>query len=369
MLESLNPDLACHRGAPDKTPERRLATLEAAGELAIPFTTGHPRRHRREPGRPPRRPRGDRRQPRRHGHVQEVIVQNFLPKPGTAMHAAPPCPPDEFLWTRRRRPPRPARRRPPPGPAQPVRRLRRAARRRHRRLGRRLARHRRPRQPRAPVARPSTGCGRSPRPRGFALAPRLTIYPEYALDPDRWLDAGAALRRCIDRSRRRGPGPRPRPLVLAAAQDPPAPCSSPGRRPGPAGPAGRWPRSSTACSPARRSGEDEIVTLFSARGPEVAAVAEVADELRRRVSRRRRHLGPQPQHQLHERLHVQVPVLRLLQGPAVAEPAGHALPARRSTTSPAGWSRRGPGRHRGLPAGRHPPRASTATTTSTSPGR
>ena len=26
---------------------------------------------------------------RRHGHVQEVIVQNFLPKAGTAMHAAP----------------------------------------------------------------------------------------------------------------------------------------------------------------------------------------------------------------------------------------------------------------------------------------
>jgi FO synthase len=26
MIESLNPDLAAHRGAPDKTPERRLAT-------------------------------------------------------------------------------------------------------------------------------------------------------------------------------------------------------------------------------------------------------------------------------------------------------------------------------------------------------
>ena len=34
-----------------------------------------------------------------HGHVQEVIVQNFLPKPGTAMHRAEPCPPDEFLWS------------------------------------------------------------------------------------------------------------------------------------------------------------------------------------------------------------------------------------------------------------------------------
>ena len=40
MLETLNPALAAHRGAPDKAPERRLATLDAAGRLAIPFTTG-----------------------------------------------------------------------------------------------------------------------------------------------------------------------------------------------------------------------------------------------------------------------------------------------------------------------------------------
>src|SRR6516225_7034481 len=40
MLESLRADLACHVGSPDKHPDRRLTTLEAAGELAIPFTTG-----------------------------------------------------------------------------------------------------------------------------------------------------------------------------------------------------------------------------------------------------------------------------------------------------------------------------------------
>ena len=34
---------------------------------------------------------------RRHGHVQEVIVQNFLPKPGTAMRESPPCPPEDHL--------------------------------------------------------------------------------------------------------------------------------------------------------------------------------------------------------------------------------------------------------------------------------
>ena len=40
MLETLRGDLPCHRGAPDKTPERRLATLHAAGRAGVPFTTG-----------------------------------------------------------------------------------------------------------------------------------------------------------------------------------------------------------------------------------------------------------------------------------------------------------------------------------------
>src|SRR5689334_19849405 len=88
-----------HYGAPDKTPERRLATLDAAGEARVPFTTGILVGI------------GETREERldalvaiaashaRHGHVQEVIVQNFLPKPGTVMHRAAPCPPDELLWT------------------------------------------------------------------------------------------------------------------------------------------------------------------------------------------------------------------------------------------------------------------------------
>src|SRR4051794_36098610 len=99
MLESLNPDLECHRGSPDKTPERRLATLEAAGALQIPFTTGILCGIGES--------RADRvaaleaiaASHRRHGHVQEVIVQNFLPKPDTAMHRAPACPAEEFLWS------------------------------------------------------------------------------------------------------------------------------------------------------------------------------------------------------------------------------------------------------------------------------
>ena len=90
MLESLNPDLDCHRGSPDKTPERRLATLDYAGTLSIPFTTGilvgigESRLDRVQALEAIAESH------RRHGHVQEVIVQNFLPKLGTAMHKAAP---------------------------------------------------------------------------------------------------------------------------------------------------------------------------------------------------------------------------------------------------------------------------------------
>src|ERR671918_1016638 len=97
MLESLRPDLDAHRGSPDKTPERRLATLETAGRLDIPFTTGilvgigESRADRLEALTAVAESH------RRWGHVQEVIVQNFLPKPGTAMHQAPPCPPHDHL--------------------------------------------------------------------------------------------------------------------------------------------------------------------------------------------------------------------------------------------------------------------------------
>src|SRR5215208_4102688 len=40
MLESVNPDLVAHQGSPTKHPEHRLATIAAAQELRIPFTSG-----------------------------------------------------------------------------------------------------------------------------------------------------------------------------------------------------------------------------------------------------------------------------------------------------------------------------------------
>src|SRR4051794_7882048 len=87
-----------HYGAPDKTPERRLATLHAAGRAKVPFTTGilvgigETRAERIDALVAIANAHLE------YGHVQEVIVQNFLPKLGTAMHKADACPPDEFLW-------------------------------------------------------------------------------------------------------------------------------------------------------------------------------------------------------------------------------------------------------------------------------
>ena len=99
MLETLRDDLPCHRGAPDKVPSRRLATLDTAGRLRIPFTTGilvgigETRADRIEALQAIARAHAE------HGHVQEVIVQNFLPKPGTGMQHEAPCPEDEYLWS------------------------------------------------------------------------------------------------------------------------------------------------------------------------------------------------------------------------------------------------------------------------------
>ena len=79
MLESVNPDLIVHQGSPTKHPARRLETIAAAGELKIPFTSGILVGI------------GESEEERiaaleaiaelheRYGHIQEVILQNFVP--------------------------------------------------------------------------------------------------------------------------------------------------------------------------------------------------------------------------------------------------------------------------------------------------
>jgi FO synthase len=103
MLESASERLCGrggpHHGSPDKRPAVRLATLEAAGRLSIAMTTGilvgiGETRQERIEALLAIRDLHD-----RHGHVQDLIVQNFVPKPGTRMAAAPAGALEEQLWT------------------------------------------------------------------------------------------------------------------------------------------------------------------------------------------------------------------------------------------------------------------------------
>ncbi len=279
MLESLDPDLACHRGAPDKTPERRLSTLHAAGALAIPFTTGVLVGIGESRAERVRTLGAIADAHRLHGHVQEVIVQNFLPKPGTAMHDHPPCPPDELWWTvavaRLLLPPEVHVQAPPNlsddlgpllasglddwGGVSPV-----------------TADHVNPERawPAVELLRQATEAA------GLTLAARLTVYPEYALAPERWLDPAMRFP-VLDRLDAEGlgredswcsGGVEPPPALVGAASGAAARRSAPD---------GAVAEVLAGVGLGQEVGEDEIVTLFSARGPEVRAVADVADELRR----------------------------------------------------------------------------------------
>jgi FO synthase len=300
MIETLRGDLDAHRGSPDKTPARRLATLEAAGELAIPFTTGILVGIGED--------RADRVQALgaiaachgRHGHVQEVIVQNFLPKAGTAMHRAPACPQDEFLeaiaLARLILPPEVHVQAPPNlsddfgrlldagiddwGGVSPV-----------------TADHVNPERPwpALDILRQATEG------RGFSLAPRLTLYPGFALAPERWLDEAVRFP-VLDRSDAEGLG-RDDPgavfpqrvgeyknvgdgaeVVLVGRRSTQwysgADIHPPALLPGSPRAAGAVGEVLAGVRLGQEPGVGELVTLFSARGPEVAAVAQLADELR-----------------------------------------------------------------------------------------
>ena len=103
MLESTSPALhapgGAHEFAPSKRPRVRLRTIELAGELRLPFTTGiligigDTREDRIESLLAIRNLH------QRFGHIQEVIVQNFRAKPGTAMAGKLDADTIELLWS------------------------------------------------------------------------------------------------------------------------------------------------------------------------------------------------------------------------------------------------------------------------------
>jgi FO synthase len=303
MLESLRDDLDCHRGAPDKDPQRRLDTLNFAGELNIAFTTGilvgiGETRHDRIIAL-----EAIAESHAKYGHIQEVIVQNFLPKPLTIMQREKPCPQDEYLWSiaaaRIILPPEIHLQAPPNlsddfgilldagiddwGGVSPV-----------------TADHVNPERPwpSLDILRAAT------EERDKSLAPRLTIYPEFAIAPTKWLDDSLHFK-VLDRSDAEGLGRDdpgqiwPEKVTAADVVHDGAEVVLIGHR------STQWYSGANNPPPVligkqikskkisgsivevlrgvelqQEIGQSEIVTLFGARGAEVTAVARLADNLR-----------------------------------------------------------------------------------------
>ena len=275
MIETLARGLDAHRGAPDKDPERRLATLEAAGELGIPFTTGilvgigETRADRIEALSAIAAAH------RRHGHVQEVIVQNFLPKAGTAMVRWPACPDDELRWSiavARLLLPGDVHLQAPPNLSEQLTPLLEAGIDDWGGVSPVTADHVNPERAWPALERLEALTEAA----GHTLAPRLTIYPEFALEPDRWLDPAMHFF-VLDASDAEGlardaawcsGGEVAPPLILD-----PARLATPSAR-------SAVGEVLAGVAAGQEVGEDEIVTLFSARGADVRAVAAVADQIR-----------------------------------------------------------------------------------------
>ena len=103
MLESTSKRLCekggPHYGSPDKRPQVRLDSIAAAGAARVPFTSGiligigETRRERLDALLALQDLHDT------HGHIQEIIIQNFRRKPGTKMHDAPEPALEELLWT------------------------------------------------------------------------------------------------------------------------------------------------------------------------------------------------------------------------------------------------------------------------------
>ncbi len=103
MLENVSPRLSekgsPHELAPSKRPGLRIRTLDIAGQLRIPFTTGiligigETQEERIDSILAIRELH------RRHGHVQEVIIQNFRAKSATPMAGCPDPDTEDMLWT------------------------------------------------------------------------------------------------------------------------------------------------------------------------------------------------------------------------------------------------------------------------------
>ncbi len=281
MLESASPRLAArggpHYGSPDKQPAVRLKAIADAGEAGVPLTSGlligigETRAERIESLVALRELHA------RYGHIQELIIQNFVPKPGTklASHPAPPF--EELLWTiavaRLLLGPEANLQAPPNLNAGRLEALVAAGINDWGGVSPVTPDHVNPESPwphLADLARETAAAGKT-------LVERLTVYPAFIRGRERWLDAGlvTAVLRHADAE------------GLAREDDW---CAGDGAAqvPAPRQVGGGFTDRRLAASVARaesgeRLDESAIVMLFGARGDDVERLCEHANTLRREV--------------------------------------------------------------------------------------
>src|SRR5215208_4111163 len=266
MLETASERLSRrggpHFGSPDKLPSARLATIGAAGRARVPFTTGiligigETRAERIEALLAIRDLH------ERHGHVQEVIVQNFRAKPGTRMAGAPEPSLDDLLWSaaaaRLVLPPEVHVQAPPNLSYDEFPRLLEAGIDDWGGLSPVTIDHVNPEAPWPEIEL----LGAATRAAGLELAPRLAVYPEYL--SGEWIDPTV-----LPTALHRADGD-------ALAREDRWAAGAPAAIP-------FVPRHALPIDTRDELGEDEIVRLFSARGEKAHRVFAAADRLRREV--------------------------------------------------------------------------------------
>jgi FO synthase len=283
MLESSSERLTDrggpHHGSPDKHPLARLASIRAAGAARVPFTSGiligiGETRQERIDSLIALRELNE-----RYGHLQEIIIQNLRPKPGTRMAHAPAPSLVELLWTiaiaRLLFAPSMNIQAPPNLSPGALRRLIDAGINDWGGVSPVTPDHVNPEAPwpHLKLLERATNAA------GKQLIERLAIYPAFARRPETWVDPtlGTMLLQRIDadgwpRTDEWSPG------ALAALPDEPASAMN---RPAISG---ELAAILARAQSASELTEAEIVRLFRARGEEFAAVCSAADELRQAVN-------------------------------------------------------------------------------------
>ncbi len=280
MLESVSDRLTGkggpHFGSPDKVPTVRLATIAAAGEAAVPFTSGilvgigETRRERIEALLALRELH------RQYRHIQEVIIQNFRAKPGTPMADTAEPTTQDHIWTiavaRIVFGPEMNIQAPPNLSCGPLDDLIAAGINDWGGVSPVTPDHVNPEAPWPALTTLEQQTAQA----GKVLVGRLALYPEFVANLEQWVDA--SLRTRVLRASDSGGFARADDWMPGAGRciPLPLPLSSSSSRVGRT----RLRRILDRASAGETLSESDIATLFSARGTDFYAVCEAADSLR-----------------------------------------------------------------------------------------